>query len=540
MNEIIPFVSGIASITNQFYQPVKRNVIEGLLIDHRTKSHYLQRFNDVIIGSMGAVASKYYLEEVKSKTRGADADFCTLEQAKQHLDVDYWKQAVNVTGIYDTLPQNRRDEWDEQLRHLDIPAFDQDHVIETLKDLMSNRDLFLAERVDGLFTSLSDEHLTNQPSGFYKRMILYVAKPTVNRHNNHRLEFYDKVVGHINDLRKVIAKFMGRGCCDKLDHLKRQFACSPYGEWQEIDGGSLRFKLFKKGTAHLDVHPDIAWRLNEILAFLYPLAIPSDFRKPAKKDTPEFNLSQELIPFDVLATMQDEIQACREDATTSEGVYSINVAYNTDKHLLEKVDRILCQCGGVKQSSKTYSSIYHFTYDFMKILPSIILSGCIPEQKSHQFYETPDELAQLLVEWCEIDDDMKCLEPQAGRGGIAQFMPKSTTCVEVSDLHCKILKSKGFNSVFHTDFLKWAETAPLFDRICANPPFSMKRAKFHLEAACRLLVEKGVLTAIVPTAVASRFNQKGFEVEIIAIASDYFAGVSIDLARIKIRRVQYA
>ena len=32
------------------------------------------------------------------------------------------------------------------------------------------------------------------------------------------------------------------------------------GQWIEIDGGSLRLRVYKKATAHLEVHPEMAWR----------------------------------------------------------------------------------------------------------------------------------------------------------------------------------------------------------------------------------------------------------------------------------------
>ena len=35
------------------------------------------------------------------------------------------------------------------------------------------------------------------------------------------------------------------------------------GEWIAIDGGALRLKAFQKGTIHLEIHPDMAWRFGK-------------------------------------------------------------------------------------------------------------------------------------------------------------------------------------------------------------------------------------------------------------------------------------
>lgn len=72
------------------------------------------------------------------------------------------------------------------------------------------------------------------------------------------------------------------------------------GEWHVVDGGALRIRVYKKGTAHLEVHPDMAWRLNHALAHLYPLAIPAQHRQRPARRAKDFPLMQRLLPFEVL------------------------------------------------------------------------------------------------------------------------------------------------------------------------------------------------------------------------------------------------
>lgn len=44
-----------------------------------------------------------------------------------------------------------------------------------------------------------------------------------------------------------------------------------------------------------------------------------------------------------------------------------------------------------------------------------------------------------------------------------------TTCVEISELHAKVLQAKGFANVINADFIEWAVSAPKFDRVVMNP-----------------------------------------------------------------------
>ena len=85
--------------------------------------------------------------------------------------------------------------------------------------------------------------------------------------------------GLINDLRSVIATFMGRPGLKHYetgDLLRRIAEVRAWGEWHDIDGGALRIRIYRGvGTAHVEINPEIAYRLNGVLASLYPMAIPA-------------------------------------------------------------------------------------------------------------------------------------------------------------------------------------------------------------------------------------------------------------------------
>ena len=156
------------------------------------------------------------------------------------------------------------------------PDFDEATVRATLEDLLGQRHTFLAERVDGIFRGLSGEHVTNSPSGFGKRMIVSCVLNDMGYENSSKC-------GLINDLRCVIGRFMGR---DEPGYNAStgSIRCAAAGANGCRLMGRPQSSPVPQGTAHIEVHPDVAWRLNSILAHLYPLAIPAQFRqRPARK-----------------------------------------------------------------------------------------------------------------------------------------------------------------------------------------------------------------------------------------------------------------
>ena len=113
-------------------------------------------------------------------------------------------------------------------------------------------------------------------------------------------------IGVLNDLRCVIARFMGR---DEPAHTASRRvlmeAMKEPGTWFELDGGALRFKAFKVGTIHLEIHPLVAERLNSVLSFLHPMELAA--ARKSKRGAPKAEsvpLRFDLLPFSVLAVLE--------------------------------------------------------------------------------------------------------------------------------------------------------------------------------------------------------------------------------------------
>lgn len=519
-----------AGLMDQFFAPVSTDLIDTLVGEYRAQRIKIEQVQIAMENhGLGSVMQYFIQGNLSEHGNRSVPDVTTLlkiDGAIKALNSAYWDRALRMTDVLDVMPQARRDEWYKQIREMKTPEFTDESVRATLSDMLTSRAKFLAERVDGIFRALSHEHLTNRPEGFGKRMIL-----------NNVLSEYGTwgttQQGHINDLRCVIAKFMGRdephysATTEAVKAARRQT-----GEWFTLDGGALKLRVYMKGTGHLELHPDMAWRLNAILASLYPTAIPEQHRRPPARKAKDVPLMEKPLPFAVLGILAGMRDGVRHEQT---GDYRNPIKYvpvrnslashygSTEKHAAKQAAEVLAAIGG------TFSDgLWRFDYPPRPVIDLIVTSGCIPDQKSHQFYPTPERLAVIAVGLAEIGEQDVCLEPSAGTGGLAEYMPTArTTCVEVSDLHCAVLKAKGFR-VENADFLAVKRPHISPDRIVMNPPFDQGRWRAHLEHAAGLLSAGGRLVAILPEGAKNKADLlPGMKLQWHGPYANEFAGTSI-------------
>ena len=532
-----------------FFAPAATDMIDGLLGQYSTMRAKVERVASVMNGPDLSGALHYFAEHAGRNDRHLSAStveqLFALDGAIAHLNAAYWSKAMQLTDVLDVMPQARRDEWHKQIMNPlgekrdkyakdwivpPIPEFNDENVRSTLLSLLSQRERFFAERVDGIFRSLSKTHVTNAPEGFGRRMILAGAIDGWGTVNHGR-------AGVINDLRCVIAKYMGRDepKFDASSSVVRYAREHKRGEWVPVDGGAVRIRCYAVGTAHLEVHPDMAWRLNCVLAQLYPAAIPSQFRERPKKRLKEFQMIGRPLPFAVLARLDKLAEARNPVSTTGyhdtrwvrvPGCYEFSYGGASD-HVAAEADKVLQALGGTMAERGRWA----FDYDPLSVIKEIVASGCIPDQKAHQFYPTPERLARIAVDLAEIGDAHQVLEPSAGMGGLADLLPtERTTCVEISPLHCKVLEAKGHN-VTQADFLAWSG-APV-DRIVANPPFSEGRWKAHTEHAANMLRDGGRLVAILPASAKNSLSLPGLNCRWHGPYDNEFSGTSVSVVMLQ-------
>lgn len=113
------------------------------------------------------------------------------------------------------------------------------------------------------------------------------------------------------------------------------------------------------------------------------------------------------------------------------------------------------------------------------------------------FFPTPRNVVEEMLDMAQLSPDMKVLEPSAGMGHIADILKENgitPDVVELSGKRQELLELKGHN-VVGNDFLLYHPDEK-YDRIIMNPPFSDRRDAQHIYHAYDLLKDDGVLVAI--------------------------------------------
>lgn len=451
------------------------SAILALCAEYQAKRHRLETLHASMLASPDILG--YLLEGHRY------AKPVSLKAALAGLNAEYWDKAMRLTDILNVMPQSKRTEWNDLISEKKTPDFDEQVVKDTLLGFLSSRAQLFAEKVDGIFQALSGAHVTNRPEGFGKKMIYANVYDTWCVSHQR--------VGIITDLRQCIAKVLGRDE-PKYETTERIIKLAKSsGEAIHCDGNALKIRVYQIGTAHIEVHPDVAYRLNEILASLYPRAIPPKYRaKPRTyKDHP-------LLTVPIDSAMSEMLT----DLEYRNGTVSLRRSYDRTREHMKQLNDLLCSVGFVPDGD---GWMLDGSNDPMRVINHMITTGTVPEDRSHQFYATPEALAREAIDHADIQDGMSVLEPSAGLGAIADIVGAGNVqCVEVSALRAEVLRSKGHH-VDCADFIRWAETAPKFDRIVMNPPFSNGRWQAHIEAARGLLKPGGKIIAILPSTASN-------------------------------------
>lgn len=134
-------------------------------------------------------------------------------------------------------------------------------------------------------------------------------------------------------------------------------------------------------------------------------------------------------------------------------------------------------------------------------------------QEGHDYFATPEPIGYKMVQWLQSKPGQSLLEPSAGDGAIARWMPDNTynTVVEPSrDLTPKLMRNVAGAKVVESTFENF-DLHNKFDGIAMNPPFGHggKTAVEHVAKAYQHLKDGGRLIAIIPdgSACQKRFDK---------------------------------
>jgi hypothetical protein len=148
-----------------------------------------------------------------------------------------------------------------------------------------------------------------------------------------------------------------------------------------------------------------------------------------------------------------------------------------------EVNEVLSRLGGHWKGGRTQA--HCFEEDPSPLIAYTLATGRKPPKNPLAYFPSPKPVAEEAVAQAELDNafsDGWFLEPSAGRAAIADLLAAGTelipdikdrlVLVEVNPLNVAVLKAKGYKHVFECSFLDW-ETKLRFDRVVANPPFSV-------------------------------------------------------------------
>ena len=546
---------GLADSLAELFAEVDAEPIAALLAEYRDRADTLARMARTFTDPDTLACLPYFIEGNKANDRYSGTavaeSLFALPGALAALNADYWGRALRVTDVLECMPAARRDAWHKQIDAHDVPEFSEAALRSTLAEHLASRPRYFAERVDGIFRALSPEHVTNSPAGFRGKLILAGVFDGYGFSSS-------RAIDTLTDLRVIVARFRGRTDLGEgsytvrrlTEHLINYARQQRRGEWVSVDGAAIEVKCHKSGTCHVRMHDELAWRLNAVLAYLHPNAIPESARtrqRGSVKQPKTVELVTRPLPFAVLRVLDEMLQFSTRNysADVARGVWHHAHGWlDVDKHVRAEVDAVIESLGGglIARNGVTGTDAYRFDFDATEVLRELVVSGCVPDQRAHQYYPTPRWLAERVVALAEIGPDDTVLEPSAGQGAIAELLPRDrTVCVEASALHCAVLRAKGF-AVMSGDFLAVTafdmlsklvsmETAQAeVTRVVMNPPFDRGQWMRHVEHAAKMLAGRGArLVAVLPSGAPSKLTLPGFTLSWSEPIAGAFIGTNVSV-----------
>jgi len=147
-----------------------------------------------------------------------------------------------------------------------------------------------------------------------------------------------------------------------------------------------------------------------------------------------------------------------------------------------------------------------------KVNPLVLLERELIGRKIDGYFPTTDVLIDEMIEEADISDGMSFLEPEAGKGSIADKVRDrfsvSIDTIEVNHTLRNILEAKSYNIVSH-DMLEYTDST--YDRIIMNPPFEKYQDIDHVQKAFKLLNDGGKLVAIMASSAFHNDHKKAKE-----------------------------
>jgi len=174
-----------------------------------------------------------------------------------------------------------------------------------------------------------------------------------------------------------------------------------------------------------------------------------------------------------------------------------------ERKLYQEVAKALELIGGNWKGGKIAGFV--FDQDPTELLQQIANGDQRNLKKEYQFFSTPKEIADWLVQMAEVKPEHRILEPSAGTGSILKSVldvlpeKRRIDCCELMPTNKTILK-RDFDQTkvifMADDFLTFNNAKEYYHRIIANPPFSKNQDIDHIRHMYELLAPGGRLVSI--------------------------------------------
>lgn len=217
----------------------------------------------------------------------------------------------------------------------------------------------------------------------------------------------------------------------------------------------------------------------------------------------------------------DQIKILREGELDGNKFY---LQWQLDRKQYVSINEVL-ETIGLKRNRKEKAHIADCTSEELEeAIADIIETGEVETLKEtikkFQFYETPKEVAEYLVELADIWEFDNVLEPSAWHGAIIKEIRKKKyafmEAVEIDPVKYNHLYQELFmyptllaeksrfvdDRLTEWDFLHYDRMT--FDKIIANPPFSKSQDVKHILKMYEILSEWGRLVSVASASIKTR------------------------------------
>ena len=165
----------------------------------------------------------------------------------------------------------------------------------------------------------------------------------------------------------------------------------------------------------------------------------------------------------------------------------------------------------LKAGAKYKKNTFIFESEAQPIIERLIGGEKVNPKKEFQFFATPSELANRLVELADLCESDLVLEPSAGKGAIVNAILERQIGKRVWGFELKPENQKELNQIpnfrlLGYDFL--TECGNTFDKIIANPPFAKNQDIDHIRTMYSHLSDEGRIVSIASNHWRSSTNKK--------------------------------